>query len=231
MGSGSELKTIHNPIHLKVGFGSSLNWTLDLDLGKEIRTLKLLLGFQTFKSVLQEQIRTFSVTHWTFANCEVRVFELVPTYDSHLENRGLKLSTKISKVKILGCSRVGLCRAEYRYCIDLVTELEVLPVQHRAGIDCSLAVFEGFLCNCSNTLYIPTPFGWGFWCYNKEGGEVGSLSISFGFFPLYASILMVYSPLLLSFGILGTFPPWEKALSLKKSLLEERSSTLAHSKP
>nr|CAD1830190.1 unnamed protein product [Ananas comosus var. bracteatus] len=62
-----------------------------------------------------------------------RVVDSVPTYGLHPENRDLKLSTKISKEKILGCSRVGLCRAEYRYRIDLVPELEVVPVQHRAG--------------------------------------------------------------------------------------------------
>nr|CAD1817923.1 unnamed protein product [Ananas comosus var. bracteatus] len=207
--------------------------TLDLDLGKEIRTLNLLLGFQTFKSVLQEEIRTFSVTHWIFANCDVRVFELcskffqifwrvvdsVPTYGSHPENRDLKLSTKISKVKILGCSRVGLCRAEYgtaltwyrnwrcyRYSIGLVPIPSVFFCEPEAGV-------------CADCCLVPRR-------------RRGRFPLHFPWFlPSFCLNLVVYSPLLLSFGILGTFPPWEKAGSLKKSLLEERSSTLAHSKP
>nr|CAD1840646.1 unnamed protein product [Ananas comosus var. bracteatus] len=51
-----------------------------------------------------------------------RVVDSIPTYGSHPENRGLKLSTKVSKVKIVGCSRVVVCRAEYRYSIGPVLE-------------------------------------------------------------------------------------------------------------
>nr|CAD1831519.1 unnamed protein product [Ananas comosus var. bracteatus] len=36
-----------------------------------------------------------------------RVVDSVPTYGSHPENRSLKLGAKVSKVKMVGCSRVG----------------------------------------------------------------------------------------------------------------------------
>nr|CAD1832947.1 unnamed protein product [Ananas comosus var. bracteatus] len=78
-----------------------------------------------------------NVTHWTFANCEVRVFDLyseffqifwwvvdsVPTYALYPENCSIYSSAKVTKVMDLGCSRISFCWTVYRYI------LMVVPVQ------------------------------------------------------------------------------------------------------
>nr|CAD1823527.1 unnamed protein product [Ananas comosus var. bracteatus] len=74
------------------------------------------------------------VTHWTFANCKVRVFapcselfeifwrvvDSVPTYGSYPENYGILSSAKATKEEDLGCFRVAVCKAVYRYTLMVV---------------------------------------------------------------------------------------------------------------
>nr|CAD1837497.1 unnamed protein product [Ananas comosus var. bracteatus] len=66
-----------------------------------------------------------------------RVVDSVSTHGSHPENRGLKLNAEVPKVRKLGCSRVCLSRAKYRYSIGLVP----IPVHFSAQPRLELAVW------------------------------------------------------------------------------------------